>query len=568
MEGRASSAIGMVAVVMSLAGAAEATAQRPPTMAARSTVYAPRGVIATSQPLASAAGLAVLRRGGNAVDAAVTAAAVLTVVEPHMVGLGGDLFAMVWSARDGRLYGLNASGRSGAGMTREALAGRGLERVPSRGAAAVTVPGALSGWAALLERHGTITLAEALAPAIEYAEVGFPVSPLIAGEWAAEAGTLRRDAGARATYLVDGERGPGAGEWFRNPDYAGTLREIAARGPSHLYGGALGQRIAEHVQAEGGFLTVADFAAHEPVWVEPVSVPYKGYRLWELPPNGQGIAALEMLRILEKYDLEAMGHNSTAYLHHLIEAKKLAYADIESYVGDPAHMEIQPEQLLSDRYIETQRGRIDPRRAAERVDPGSAVTASETIYLTVADEAGNMVSFINSLYSAFGSGVVTPGTGFALQNRGSGFTMEEGQANTVAPGKLPFHTIIPAFVTRTTRTAGVSRESAGDEPWLSFGVMGGAMQPQGHVQVLLNLVEFDMDLQAAVDAARFRHLSGRRVAIEASVGDDVRSALTAMGHELVDDANVAFGGAQLIRKLARGWAAASDPRKDGLAIGY
>ena len=568
MERRTSSAIGMAAMVLSLAGAGEATAQRPPTMAARSTVYAPRGVIATSQPLASAAGLAVLRRGGNAVDAAVTAAAVLTVVEPHMVGLGGDLFAMVWSARDGRLYGLNASGRSGAGMTREALAGRGLERVPSRGAAAVTVPGALSGWVALLERHGTLTLAEALAPAIEYAEVGFPVSPLIAGEWAAEASTLRRDAGARATYLVDGERGPGAGEWFRNPDYARTLRELASRGPSHLYGGALGQRIAEHVRAEGGFLTAADFAAHEPVWVEPVSVPYKGYRLWELPPNGQGIAALEMLRILEKYDLEAMGHNSTAYLHHLIEAKKLAYADIESYVGDPAHMEIQPEQLLSDRYIETQRGRIDPRRAAERVDPGSAVTASETIYLTVADEAGNMVSFINSLYSAFGSGVVTPGTGFALQNRGSGFTMEEGQANTVAPGKLPFHTIIPAFVTRTTRTAGVSRESAGEEPWLSFGVMGGAMQPQGHVQVLLNLVEFDMDLQAAVDAARFRHLSGRRVAIEASVGDDVRSALTAMGHELVDDANVAFGGAQLIRKLARGWAAASDPRKDGLAIGY
>jgi len=568
MERRTISAIGMAAMVLSLAGAGEATAQRPPTMAARSTVYAPRGVIATSQPLASAAGLAVLRRGGNAVDAAVTAAAVLTVVEPHMVGLGGDLFAMVWSARDGRLYGLNASGRSGAGMTREALAGRGLERVPSRGAAAVTVPGALSGWVALLERHGTLTLAEALAPAIEYAEVGFPVSPLIAREWAAEASTLRRDAGARATYLVDGERGPGAGEWFRNPDYARTLRELASRGPSHLYGGALGQRIAEHVRAEGGFLTAADFAAHEPVWVEPVSVPYKGYRLWELPPNGQGIAALEMLRILEKYDLEAMGHNSTAYLHHLIEAKKLAYADIESYVGDPAHMEIQPEQLLSDRYIETQRGRIDPRRAAERVDPGSAVTASETIYLTVADEAGNMVSFINSLYSAFGSGVVTPGTGFALQNRGSGFTMEEGQANTVAPGKLPFHTIIPAFVTRTTRTAGVSRESAGDEPWLSFGVMGGAMQPQGHVQVLLNLVEFDMDLQAAVDAARFRHLSGRRVAIEASVGDDVRSALTAMGHELVDDANVAFGGAQLIRKLARGWAAASDPRKDGLAIGY
>jgi gamma-glutamyltranspeptidase/glutathione hydrolase len=525
-------------------------------------------VIATSQPLASAAGLEVLRRGGNAIDAAVTAAAVLTVVEPHMVGLGGDMFAMVWSARDGRLYGLNASGRSGSGMTREALVSRGLERVPSRGVAAVTVPGALSGWAALLERHGTLTLAEALAPAIEYAERGFPVSPLIAAEWAAEADVLGRDGGARATYLLGGERAPAAGEWFRNPDYARTLREIASLGPSHLYGGALGERIAEHVRAEGGFLTVADFAAHEPSWVEPVSVPYKGYRLWELPPNGQGIAALAMLRLLERYDLKAMGHNTAEYLHHLVEAKKLAYADIEAYVGDPAHMRITPDQLLSDRYIETQRTRIDPMRAAERVDPGSAVTASETIYLTVADESGNMVSFINSLFSAFGSGVVVPGTGFALQNRGSGFTLEEGRANTVAPGKLPYHTIIPAFVTRTSRPAGVSRESSGEEPWLSFGVMGGAMQPQGHVQVLLNLLEFEMDLQQAVDAARFRHLSGTRVAIEAAVGDEVRRALVALGHELVDESSIAFGGAQLIRKLARGWAAASDPRKDGLAIGY
>jgi gamma-glutamyltranspeptidase/glutathione hydrolase len=402
--------MGIGAVVIGSIGVGDVAAQRPPSMAARSTVYAPRGVVATSQPLASAAGLEVLRRGGNAIDAAVAAAAVLTVVEPHMVGLGGDLFAMVWSARDGRLHGLNASGRSGSGMTREALVSRGLDRVPSRGAAAVTVPGALSGWVALLERHGTLTLAEALAPAIEYAENGFPVSPLIAAEWSGEAATLRRDEGARATYLIDGERGPLAGEWFRNPDYARTLRELAARGPSHLYGGALGRRVAEHVQAEGGFLTLADFAAHEPTWVEPVSVPYKGYRLWELPPNGQGIAALEMLRILESYDLKAMGHNSTAYLHHLIEAKKLAYADIEAYVGDPAHMRVAPDQLLSDRYVAGQRARIDAQRAADRVDPGAAVTASETIYLTVADEHGNMVSFINSLYSAFGSGVVTSAT--------------------------------------------------------------------------------------------------------------------------------------------------------------
>jgi gamma-glutamyltranspeptidase/glutathione hydrolase len=432
----------------------------------------------------------------------------------------------------------------------------------------VTVPGALSGWAALLERFGTISLAEALAPAIGYAENGYPVSPLIAGEWAATAGTLRRDAGARATYLLDGERAPAAGEWFRNPDYANTLREIAAQGPTHLYGGALGRRIAEHVQSTGGFLTPADFAAHEVEWVDPVSVPYRGYRLWELPPNGQGIAALQMLRLLEQYDLYAMGHNSASYLHHLIEAKKLAYADIEHYIGDPASMRVTPEQLLSDRYIETQRTRIDPAQAAVRVDPGQAVTASETIYLTVADEHGNMISFINSLYSAFGSGVVVPGTGFALQNRGSGFTLEEGRANTVAPRKRPFHTIIPAFVTKTTRNSGVLRDAAGEEPWLAFGVMGGAMQPQGHVQVLLNLLVFDMDLQEAVDAARFRHLSGARVAIESAVGDDVRRALAALGHELVDESSVAFGGAQLILKLANGWAAASDPRKDGLAIGY
>ena len=543
-------------------------AQRPPSMAGRSTVYAPNGAIATSQPLASAAGLAVLQRGGNAIDAAVTAAVVLTVVEPHMVGLGGDMFAMVWSAKDGQLHGLNASGRAGSLMTRDALVSRGRERVPSRGVEAITVPGALSGWAALLERFGTITLAEALAPAIHIAENGFPVTPIIASDWQVETDVLLRDAGARATYLIDGERAPSEGEWFRNPDYARTLREIAAGGPGVLYGGALGTRVAHHVRAGGGFLTPEDFARHSPSWVEPVSVPFKGYRLWELPPNGQGIAALEMLRILETYDLKAMGHNSAAYLHHLIEAKKLAYADIEHYVGDPAHMRVPVDRLLSDDFTAGRRALMDPKRAAIRVEPGEATTASETIYLAASDADGNMVSFINSLFSAFGSAVVVPGTGFALQNRGSGFTLEANRANTVAPGKLPFHTIIPAFVTRTRQERGVLRSAAGEEPWLSFGVMGGAMQPQGHVQVLLNLLVFGMDPQQAVDAARFRHLGGPRVAIESPVSDDVRAILASLGHELVDEREIAFGGAQLIMKLAKGWAAASDPRKDGLAIGY
>ena len=558
----------ILTIVLGLAPGLEAQeSARPTTLAGRSTVYAPRGGIATSQPLASAAGLAVLQRGGNAVDAAVTAAIVLTVVEPHMTGLGGDLFAMVWSGADERLYGLNASGRAGAGMTREALLAAGLDRVPSRGAQAITVPGALSGWAALLERFGTITLAEAMEPAIRLAEEGFPVSPIIASDWAAEVEVLERDAGARSTFLMAG-RSPAAGDWFRNPDYAATLRAIARNGPGELYGGPLGRKVAEHVASLGGWLTAADLAAHEPSWVEPVSVPYRGYRLWELPPNGQGIAALEMLRILEPYDLAAMGHNSPAYLHHLIEAKKLAYADIEHYVGDPAHMKLTPEALLADPYIEERRSLLDPGRAAERTDPGAAVSASETIYLSASDADGNMVSFINSLYSAFGSGVVVPGTGFPLQNRGTAFTLEPGRANTVEPGKLPFHTIIPAFVTRTTRSRGVLRDANGEEPWLSFGVMGGAMQPQGHVQVLLNLVAFGMEPQQAIDAARFRHLSGARVAIEAPVGEDVRRALAALGHELVDESRVDFGGAQLVMRLERGWALASDPRKDGLAIGH
>ena len=553
--------------VMSALPLAAQQAERPSTLAGRSTVYAPRGAIATSQALATTAGLAVLERGGNAIDAAVTAAMVLNVVEPHMTGVGGDLFAMVWSAQDGQLYGLNASGRSGSLMTREALLAKGLDNVPARTPESITVPGALSGWAALLERFGTLTLAQALEPAIRLADEGYPVSPIIASEWADQVNVLRRDPGARATWLVDGERAPRAGEWFRNPDLAATFRAIAAEGPSLLYGGALGTKIADHVRSLGGFLTAEDFALHRADWVEPVSVAYKGYRLWELPPNGQGIAALEMLRLLELYDLKAMGHNSPAYLHHLIEAKKIAYADIEFYVGDPAHMRIPPERLLGDEYIRTRRGLFDPARAMERAQPGMATTESETIYLTAADAQGNMVSFINSIYDEFGSGVTVPGTGVMLHDRGSSFTLEEGRANTVAARKRPFHTIIPAFVTRTTRNSGVLRDASGDEPWLAFGVMGGSMQPQGHVQVLLNLLEFDMDLQQAADAPRFRHLSGLRVALESPIGEAARNALTAMGHQIADERNVAFGGAQLIMKLPRGWAAASDPRKDGMAAG-
>jgi len=557
-----------IAALLTLAPVASQTqAPRPTTLAGRSTVYAPNGVIATSQPLATSAGLAVLQRGGNAIDAAVVAAAVLTVVEPNMTGMGGDLFAMVWSARDKTLHGLNATGRSGSLMTRETMAARGRTRV-SQGIEAVTIPGSLSGWSALLEKFGTLTLAQALALAIDIAENGFPVTPIIASQWADEEALLRRDEGARVALLVDGQRAPKAGEWFRMPDLARTYREIASQGPKHLYGGPLGRRIAEFVQQKQGFLTPDDFAAHTVDWVQPISVPYGGYRLWELPPNSQGVAALEMLRLLEGTDLKAMGHNSPAYLHQLIEAKKLAYADIEHYVGDPAAMTVPVEHFLSDAYIRERRLLIDPAKAMERTEPGRASTASDTIYLAVADKDGNMVSFINSVYDYFGSGIVVPGTGILLHDRGVGFTMAEGRANTVGPKKRPFHTIIPAFVTKTTRNSGVLRDASGDEPYMAFGVMGGAMQPQGHVQVLLNMLLFGMDPQQASDAARFRHMSGRRVALESPIDDAVRAGLTKMGHEIIDERNVAFGGAQLVLKLPRGWAAGSDSRKDGHAGGH
>lgn len=537
-----------------------AAQQKAPTMAGRSTVYAPHGIIATSQPLATAAGLAVLQHGGNAVDAAVTAAAVLNLVEPHMTGIGGDMFAILWSAREKKLVGLNASGRAGALMTRQELIRRGHDRVPLYGPEPVTVPGALSGWAALLEQYGTITLAQAVAPAIRLADEGFPVSPIIAQQWAEETERLARDQGARATYLVDGVRAPRAGEWFRNPDLAASFRLIAKDGPKVLYGGVLGQRVVAHLKLLGGFLTIEDLAQHQPEWVTPISVPFRGHTVWELPPNGQGVAVLEMLRILEPYNLKSLGHNSAAYLHLLIEAKKLAYADLGRWIGEPAAMTVGVKQLLGDRFIAARRGLIDERRAADRVEAGDAATASETVYLAAADSAGNMISFINSNYEAFGSGVVVPGTGFALHDRGAGFSLTEGLANTVAPGKRPFHTLIPGFVTKPG--------PSGEEPWLAFGVMGGAIQAQGHVQVLLNLLEFGMDLQEAIDAARFRHYEGLRVALEAPFPDSVRRALEKLGHQITPLVPGNAGGSQAVMRLIKGWSAGSDPRKDGMAAGW
>ncbi len=553
------------AFALSLVLAAPVAAQTPASMAGRSAVYAPHGVVAAAQPLAAQAGLNVLEARGNAIDAAVTTAAMLNLVEPFMSGMGGDLFVILWSAAEQRLVGLNASGRAGSLMTLGELRRRGHERMPGRGAEPITVPGALSGWAALLDRYGTITLAEALEPAIRTAEEGFPVSPVIAEEWPVFGQAL--DESGRETFYVDGKRPPRAGEWFRNPDFARTLRTIAREGPEAFYGGPIGRLVVEHVQSLGGFLTLEDLRAHRVEWVDPVSVPYKGYRLWELPPNGQGIAALEMLRILEPFDLAAMGHNSAEYLHHLIEAKKLAYADLRHFVGDPDHMEIDPEALLSDEFIAGRRSLLDPHRALERPAPGSAITDSETTYLTAADRHGNMISFITSLAGGFGSGVVVPGTGFALQNRGVGFSLEEGRPNTVGPGRRPFHTIIPAFVTKTGPDG---RES----PWMSYGIMGGAQQPQAHVQMLLNMVLFGMDPQEGLDAARFNHLSGLSVGFEEPIGEEVVAKLVAMGHRPQDTSGilgglpVIFGGGQAIVRAARGYVAGSDPRRDGHAAAH
>ncbi|MFN2399410.1 MAG: gamma-glutamyltransferase family protein [Gemmatimonadaceae bacterium] len=505
---RLNSIAAVAALAALLAAPAPLQAQRPTTMAGRSTVYAPNGAVATSQPLASAAALEVLRQGGNAIDAAVAAAAVLSVTERHMTGIGGDMFAIAWLGKEQKLVALNASGRAGSLMTRETLQARGF-------------------------RAGS--------------------------QWADETAFLQRDSAAAATFLPSGHA-PKAGDWFRNPDYARTLQVIADSGIGTFYGGSIGQRIVARLTALSGFLTLDDLLKNAPNWVAPISVPFRGYRVWELPPNNQGIAALEMLRILETYDLEAMGHNSPAYLHHLIEAKKLAYADLDRFVGDADHLDMPAERMLTDEFIAERRSHLDPGRAQERVDPGPLRTQSETVYLTVADAEGNMVSFINSIYDYFGSGIVVPGTGFALHNRGAGFTLTPGLPNTVAPGKRPFHTLIPGFVTRTV--------DGREEPYMSFGLMGGGVQAQGHVQFLLNHFVFGMDVQAAIDAPRFRHYDRQRVALEAPVGDVVRAALTAMGHVLIDQPSIAFGGAQAIVRLPRGFAAGSDPRKDGMAVGY
>jgi gamma-glutamyltranspeptidase/glutathione hydrolase len=525
------------------------------------------GMIATSQPLASAAGLRVLQEGGNAVDAAVTAAAVLSVVEPTMNGVGGDLFAIVYDARTKRVRGLNASGRAPAAASLEEFARRKLDAIPYRGELSVSVPGVVDGWHELLSKYGTIGFDRALAPAIGYARDGFAVSEIIAHQWKDAESVLSRDGPAASTFLPEG-RAPAAGEVFRNPALASTLDRLAKGGRDAFYRGAVANAIAADMRKRNGLLTEGDLTAHRSDWLDPIATSYRDYQVLELPPNTQGITALQMLNILEGFDLKALGHNSAEYLHLLVEAKRIAFADRDAWLADDDS--VPPDvlkRMLSKEYAAERRREIDPARAAREYKafrmPGVSHAAEihpeargDTIYLTAADRDGNVVSLIQSIYESFGAGIVAGDTGVVLHNRGSLFSLRPDHPNRLAPGKRPFHTLVPAMVLKDAR------------PWLSFGVMGGDMQPQGHVQVLLNLIDFGMNVQEAGEAPRFRH-SSNGLALESAISPEARFGLDARGHRLITSIG-AFGGFQgiLIDQRSGVLMGGSDPRKDGLAIGH
>lgn len=518
--------------------------QRMPVMA--------RNVVATSQPLAAQAGLEMLYRGGNAVDAAIATAIALTVVEPTSNGIGGDAFAILWDGRE--LHGLNASGRSPAALTPEHFAGR--TSLPLRGPDAVSVPGAVSGWVTLSERFGKLPFATLFEPAVRYAREGFLVSPITAKAWAF-AEKAFADTPEFGQAFLPGGRAPRPGELFRFEDQAKTLERIAETKGEAFYRGDLAEKIAAHLEASGGLLRASDLDAHRADWVGTIAQDYRGVTLHEIPPNGQGLAALLMLGILEHHPVADYPVDSADSLHLQLEAMKLAFADAERYVADPNFMDVPVEALLDPAYLSERAKLIDPKRAQ---NPGHGVPKrGGTVYLTAADAAGMMVSLIQSNYYGFGSGVVVPGTGISLQNRGAGFTLQKGHPNEVGGGKRPFHTIIPGFVTQN------------GAPLMSFGVMGGPMQPQGHAQMVVRLRDYGQNPQAASDAPRWRVVEGLGVAVEGGFRPDVLDDLTARGHQLTQtapEASFSFGGAQLIYRLEDGYLAASDSRKDGQAVGF
>jgi gamma-glutamyltranspeptidase/glutathione hydrolase len=549
----------------------------PNTHATRSAVLGRNGMIATSQPMASAAGLKVLQDGGNAIDAAVSAAAVLAVVEPSMTGIGGDLFAIVYDAKTKTLHALNASGRSAYAATPQEYAKRGQTRMPGTGVLSVTVPGVVEGWSELLSKYGTLSMAKAVAPAVEYAKNGYAVSEIISGQWKASEKKLAGDPVTAATFLPNGHPLQ-PGEIFSNPHLAATLEAVGKGGRDAFYRGAIARAIVADMRKRDGLLDERDFAEHKADWVDPISTTYRGYEVYEMPPNTQGFVVLEMLNILEGFDVKAMGHNSPEALHALVEAKRIAFADRAAYDGDPASVPVSVlKTLISKDYAALRRKEIDPQHAAESykagVMPGVPPTAAiaealqnftgmdrgDTIYMTAADGKGNFVSLIQSLFSDFGSGVVAGDTGILLHNRGSAFNLTPGSPDQIAPHKRPLHTLIPAFVMKDGK------------PWFSFGVMGGDHQAQGHTQVLLNAIDFGMNVQEAGEAARVTH-GNNGLLVESNVPEAVRAALIQRGHKVTSNANPggAFGGFQGIMFDPRTGVlmGGSDVRKDGLAIGF
>ncbi len=525
----------------------------------RSNIIARNGLVATSQPLAAQAGLEVLQTGGNAIDAAIAAVATLCVVEPCSTGIGGDAFALIWSAKEQKLYGLNASGPAPADLTAVSLRELGHKTFPPLGGLAVTVPGSLRGWELALNKFGTRGLDTLLRRPIQYARDGFPVSERIAHQWSRSHDKMSVHPDSKRVWLPHG-RAPRAGKLFQNPEFAQTLQTIAEQGYDAFYTGDIARQIAATVQADGGFLTPDDLRNYQAEWVEPISVNYKNFTFHEIPPNGQGLTALLALNIAQGFDLAALGYGTADYYHALMEAIKLAFADAHAYIADPKQANIPLAGLLSDSYTAVRRDLISMESALIPT-PGQPPQHGDTVYLTVADAEGNMVSWIQSLYMGFGSGLTAGTTGVQLQNRGANFSLEPGHPNEAAGGKRPFHTIIPGFISRD------------GQPWSSFGVMGGFMQPQGHLQVGLNLAEFGMTPQAALDAPRFNWLSEQTFALETSFPERVVQSLRARGHDILSPEQAAkqsYGGGQAIVRDPRTgiYIGGSEPRNDGTAVGF
>ena len=532
----------------------------------RSEIIAENGMVATSHPLATQIGIDILKKGGNAVDAAIAANAAIGLMEPTGNGIGGDLFAIIWIENNKKLYGLNASGRSPKNLKLEYFKNNGFSKIPAYGPLPVSVPGCVDGWFEMHEKFGSLNMKQILKPAINYAENGFPVSELVSYYLGISAKNFGKYPNFNETYLINGFS-PKKGQIFKNKDLANTLKIISDKGRSGFYEGKIAKIMSDFIIDQGGFLSYEDLKNHKSDWIEPVSTNYRGYDVWELPPNGQGIAALQILNLLEKFDIKSMGFGSAEYIHHFVEAKKIAFADRAKYYADMDFNDIPVDFLISKEYADKRRDEIKPTRAARSVKAGE-IENGDTIYLTVADKDGNMVSLIQSNYRGMGSGMVPPGLGFMLQDRGELFSLDEDHYNVYEPEKRPFHTIIPAFITKDNK------------PYISFGLMGGAMQPQGHAQIVINLIDFGMNLQEAGDAPRIRHVSnqqptggemfdGGELSLESGFDYKEIRKLMKFGHKVIFSLG-SFGGYQAIMyddELGV-YFGASESRKDGSAMGY